>query len=83
MNAYSEGLRKKILQALRRGTTKTGAARTLGVSRSSVKRCAKLAGEGLPLAPEKRPGLKRRWARPRGSFWRRTSKGAPRPPSGT
>ncbi len=56
MNAYSEDLRKKILQALRRGATKTEAARTFGVSRSSVKRYAKLADEGRPLAPKRRPG---------------------------
>ncbi len=56
MNAYSEDLRKKIVQALRRGNTKSEAARTFGVSRSSVKRYAKLAEEGRPLAPKKRPG---------------------------
>ncbi len=38
MNPYSEDLRKKIVEALRRGTTKSGAARSFGVSRSSVKR---------------------------------------------
>jgi transposase len=58
MNAYSEDLRKKILEALSRGTTKSEAARTFGVSRSSVKRYAKLAEQGLPLAPKKRPGSK-------------------------
>jgi transposase len=58
MNAYSEDLRKKIVEALRRGTTKSEAARAFGVSRSSVKRYAKLAEEGLPLAPKKRPGSK-------------------------
>jgi transposase len=58
MNAYSEDLRKKIIEALRRGTTKSEAARTFGISRSSVKRYAKLAEEGRPLAPKKRPGLK-------------------------
>jgi transposase len=58
MNAYSEDLRKKIVQALRRGMTKTEAARTFGVSRSSVKRYAKLAQEGRSLAPKKRPGSK-------------------------
>ena len=56
MNAYSEDLRKKIVDALRRGTTKSEATRTFGVSRSSVKRYAKLADEGRPLAPKKRPG---------------------------
>ena len=51
MNAYSEGLSKKIVEALRlRGTTKSEAAR------SSVKRYAKLAEEGRPLAPKRRPG---------------------------
>ena len=58
MNAYSEDLRKKILQAFRRGATKTEAARTFGVSRSSVKRYAKLADEGRPLAPKRHPGSK-------------------------
>ncbi len=56
MNAYSEDLRKKIVQALRRGTTKSEAARSFSVSRSSVKRYAKLAEEGRPLAPKRRPG---------------------------
>ena len=58
MNGYSEDLRKKIVGALGRGATKTRAARTFGVSRSSVKRYAKLAEEGRPLAPKKRPGLR-------------------------
>jgi transposase len=58
MNAYSEELRKKMIEALRRGMTKSEAARSFGVSRSSVKRYAKLAEEGRPLAPKKRPGSK-------------------------
>jgi transposase len=58
MNAYSEDLRKKIVEALQRGATKSEAARAFGVSRSSVKRYAKLAQEGLPLTPKKRPGSK-------------------------
>jgi transposase len=58
MNAYSEDLRKKIVDAPRRGATKTEAARSFGVSRSPVKRYAKLAQEGRPLAPKKRPGSK-------------------------
>lgn len=58
MNAYSEDFRKKILQALRRGATKSEAARTFGVSRSSVKRYAKLAEQGCSLAPKRRPGSK-------------------------
>jgi transposase len=59
MNAYSEDLRKKIIQALRhRGMGKSQAARTFGVSLSSVKRYAKMADEGRSLAPKKRPGSK-------------------------
>jgi len=56
MNAYSEDLRKKIVETLRRGVTKSEAARSFGVSRSSVKRYAKLADQGRPVAPKKRPG---------------------------
>jgi len=58
MNAYSEDLRKKIVQALRRGMSKSEAARTFCVSLSSVKRYAKMADQGRPLAPKERPGSK-------------------------
>jgi transposase len=58
MNAYSEDLRKKIVQALRRGMGKSQAARTFSVSLSSIKRYAKMAEEGGSLAPKKRPGSK-------------------------
>jgi transposase len=58
MNACSEDLRKKIVQALRRGMIKTEAAFAFAMSRSSVKRYAKLAEEGSLLAPKKRPGSK-------------------------
>lgn len=51
MNAHSEDLRKKIVEALSRGATKSEAARLFGVSHSSVKRYAK-------LAEERRPGSK-------------------------
>jgi Homeodomain-like domain len=40
MKAYSEDLRKKILQAVDRGMPKSEAAKTFGVSRSSIKRYA-------------------------------------------
>jgi transposase len=46
MNAYSEDLREKIIEALRRGMGKSEAARTFSVSLSSVKRYAKLVEEG-------------------------------------
>jgi transposase len=58
MKAYSEDLRKKILQAVDRGMTKSEAARTFGVSRSSVKRYAAARREGKPLTPKKHPGSK-------------------------
>src|SRR5215208_3706981 len=58
MNAYSEDVRKKIIEALGRGATKSEAARSFGVSRSSVKRYAKRAQEGRSLTPKKRPGSK-------------------------
>jgi transposase len=58
MNAYSEDLREKIVEALERGMSKSQAARTFSVSLSSVKRYAKLAQEGRSLAPKKRPGSK-------------------------
>ena len=83
MNPYSEDLPKKIVEALRRGTAKSEAARSFGVSRSSVKRYAKLAEEGRSLAPKKRPGSRPKMDErvPGGSSWRRISKNAPRPPS--
>ena len=56
MNAYSEDLRKKIIEALRRGMGKSQAARIFSVSLSSVKRYAKMADQGRPLVPKKRPG---------------------------
>jgi transposase len=58
MNAYSEDLRGKIIEALGRGMGKSEAARTFSVSLSSLKRYAKLAEEGRSLAPKKRPGSK-------------------------
>lgn len=58
MKAYSEDLRKKILQAVDRGMPKSEAAKTFGVSRSSVKRYAAARREGKPLAPKKHPGSK-------------------------
>jgi transposase len=55
MKAYSEDLRRKIVEALDRGPNKSQAARLFGVS-LSVKRYAKMAREGRPLAPRKAPG---------------------------
>ena len=57
MDAYSEDLRKKIVQTLQqRRMNKSEAARAFGVSLSSVKRYAKAAREGRSLSPGKAPG---------------------------
>jgi len=58
MKAYSEDLHTKILEAVDRGMPKSEAAKTFGVSRSSVKRYAAARREGRPLAPRKHPGSK-------------------------
>jgi transposase len=55
MRAYSPDLRRKIVDAVRRGLTKTEVARTFGVSRSSVKRYVKMDNEFGSLAPSKPP----------------------------
>jgi transposase len=59
MNAYSEDLRKKIVEAVeKRGMPKIEAAKTFGVGISSVKRYVATLREGRSLAPKKRPGSK-------------------------
>ncbi len=59
MNAYSEDLRRKIVEAVSgRNMAKSEAACAFGVSLSSVKRYVSIAGEGKPLAPKRRPGSK-------------------------
>jgi transposase len=55
MNGCSEDLREKIVAAVGRGTPKSQAARTFGVSISSVKRYVKKADHGESLAPKKSP----------------------------
>jgi transposase len=57
MKAYSEDLRKKVVEAVeRRGTSKSEAARLFGISLSSVKRYTKLADRGESLTPRKGGG---------------------------
>ena len=77
MNAYSEDLREKIVEALRRGMGKSQAARTFSVSLSSVKRYAKLAEEGRSLAPKKRPGSKPKLDQRASKLLEEDIKGAP------
>ena len=54
----TENPHKRIVGALSRDAAKAEAARSFGVSRSSVKRYAKLVERRRPLAPKRRPGLK-------------------------
>lgn len=57
MKAYSEDLRRKVLEALEeRGMGKSEAARTFGMSLSSVKRYVAKARRGDSLSPRKHPG---------------------------
>ena len=56
MKAYSEDLRRKIVDAVRRGASKSATAGLFGVSLSSVKRFTRMEREGDSLAPKKPPG---------------------------
>jgi transposase len=79
MDAYSEDLRKKIVQALsEQRMNNSEAARAFGVSLSSVKRYPKAVSEGRSLKSRGRlrarnPSLRRR----QGGSLRLTSTGAP------
>jgi transposase len=56
MKAYSEDLRRKIVDAVSRGVSKSETAGLFGVSLSSVKRFTRMEREGDSLAPKKPPG---------------------------
>src|SRR3712207_217807 len=57
MRAYSEDLRRKVVQAVeQRGMSKSQTARLFGISLSAVKRYARLANQGESLAPKKGGG---------------------------
>ncbi len=56
MKAYSEDLRQKIVDAVRRGASKRETASLFGVSLSSVKRFIRMEREGDSLTPKKPPG---------------------------
>ena len=56
MKAYSEDLRRKIVDAIEWGMPKAQAARTFGFGISTVKRYATKAQKGEPLEPGKAPG---------------------------
>ena len=57
MKAYSEDLRKKVVEAVeQRGTSKSEVARLFSISLSSVKRYTRLASRGEALTPRKGGG---------------------------
>jgi transposase len=56
MKAYSEDLRRKIVDAVSRGVSKGETAGLFGVSLSSVKRFTKMERDGDSLVPKKPPG---------------------------
>ena len=57
MDAYSEDLRRKVVEAVQeRRMNQSEAARAFGVSRSSVKRYLKAVRQGRSLSPGKAPG---------------------------
>jgi len=57
MKAYSEDLRRKVVQVIEQhGVSKSQAARLFGISLSSVKRYVRLANQGKSLAPRKGGG---------------------------
>src|SRR4029450_2831364 len=56
MKAYSEDLRKKIVDAIERGMPKAQAARTFGGGISTVKRYATTVRRGESLEPGTPPG---------------------------
>ncbi len=61
MKAYSEDLRKKVVQAIeQRGMSKSQAARLFGISLSSVKRYSRTARQGGSLKPRKSTGRPRK-----------------------
>jgi len=74
MDAYSEDLRRKIVEAVQqRRMNKSEAARAFGVSLSSVKRYTKAVREGRSLSPRVRLRVKDPHSMRRlGGSWRPT-----------
>ena len=58
MRAYSEDLRKKVVEAVKRGMKKSEAAYTFWLSLYFVKRYVGAACEGRSLRPKKQPGMR-------------------------
>jgi transposase len=56
MKPYSEDLRTRIVRAVENGMSKSGVARLLGISLSSLKRYSRIASRGGSLQPRKGGG---------------------------
>jgi len=56
MSAYSLDLRKKIVESVKKGVSKSETARRFGVHRATVKRYCKQLDERGTLEPRKAPG---------------------------
>ena len=56
MRAYSVDLRKKIVESVKKGVSKSETARRFGVHRATVKRYCKRLDEHGTLEPGKAPG---------------------------
>jgi transposase len=57
MNGYSEDLRRRIVSAIERGTSKAQAARSFEVSLYSVRRYIEKANRGESASPEEEPQI--------------------------
>ena len=80
MKAYSIDLRKKIVESVRKGISKSETARRFDVNRSTVQRYIKQLEEEGSLAPKKRPGSHPKLARAPCCCLRKTSRVVPGPP---
>lgn len=58
MNAYSNDLRLKVLDALERGVPRREVSELLGISLSTISRYVKLRACGSEIAPKPSPGRK-------------------------
>jgi transposase len=81
MKPYSEDLRRKVVGVIERGLNKSEVAHLFGVNLPSVKRYAKMAREGRPLAPRKAPGKRPRSTSAASGSWKTTSRSVQQRPS--
>ena len=74
MRAYSEDLSRKIVEAIQRGMGSIEAARSFGVSFSSVKRYVGAHRKGETLRPKKHPDSKPKIGERGRPYWNPMSK---------